>query len=132
MNPIACAQPVRARRAMIVSGDPAATDAGLHAFESGGNAVDAAVSMAFVLGVTHPAMCSLGGGGHVLVRTRDGRTAFFDFREQAPAAATREMFAGAPGDAVKGWRAAAVPGYVKGWERVHRRFGKLPWKQLLR
>ena len=90
------------------------------------------MAMAFVLAVTHPAMCGLGGGGHVLVRTGAGAASFFDFREQAPAAAARDMFADSAGDAVKGWRAAAVPGYVRGWDTIHRRFGVKPWPDLLR
>ena len=121
------AQPQHARQAMVVSGDPAATDTGLAVLKAGGNAMDAATAMAFVLGVTHSAMTGLGGGGHVLVRMHDGRTAFFDFREQAPGKASRGMFLDGHGnlspDAVTGWRAAAVPGYVKGWEAAHRRFG---------
>ena len=129
------AQPQHARQAMVVSGDATATDAGLAVLKAGGNAMDAATAMAFVLGVTHSGMTGLGGGGYVLVRMHDGRTAFFDFREQAPGKASRDMFLDGHGnlspDAVTGWRAAAVPGYVKGWETAHRRFGSKPWKELL-
>ena len=129
------AQPVHARHGMVVSGDSFATDTGLAVLNAGGNAIDAATAMAFTLGVTHPAMTGLGGGGHVLIRMSDGRTAFLDFREQAPGKATRDMFVDARGnlspDAVSGWRAAAVPGYVKGWETAHRKFGRKPWKELL-
>ena len=86
------AQPQHARQAMVVSGDPIATDTGLAVLKAGGNAMDAATAMAFALGVTHSGMSGLGGGGHVLVRMHDGRTAFFDFREQAPGKASRGMF----------------------------------------
>src|SRR5205085_1894144 len=86
------AQPYRARHAMVVSGETNATEAGVTVLKHGGNAVDAAVAMAFVLGVTHSGMCGLGGGGYVLLRMADGRTDFFDFREQAPGKASREMF----------------------------------------
>src|SRR5437773_2589227 len=71
------AQPQRARQAMVVSGDSAATDAGLTVLKAGGNAMDAATAMAFALGVTHSAMTGLGAGGHALVRMHDGRTSFF-------------------------------------------------------
>jgi gamma-glutamyltranspeptidase/glutathione hydrolase len=134
-NEMWSAQPLHARHAMVVSGDTFATDAGVAVLKAGGNAMDAATAMAFTLGVTHSAMTGLGGGGHILVRMSDGRTAFLDFREQAPGKASRDMFLDARGnlspDAVTGWRAAAVPGYVKGWEIAHRRFGARPWKELL-
>src|SRR5690348_9404139 len=86
------AQPYRAKHAMVVSGETNATDAGLAVLKSGGNAMDAAVAMGFVLGVTHSGMTGLGGGGYILVRMGDGRTTFFDFREQAPGRASRDMF----------------------------------------
>ena len=129
------AQPYRAKRAMAVSGETNATDAGLAVLKAGGNAIDAAVAMGFVLGVTHSGMTGLGGGGHVLVRMADGRTSFFDFREQAPGRATRDMFLDASGnltnESVIGWKAAAVPGNVKGFETAHRKFGSKSWSELL-
>src|SRR5436309_12262887 len=108
------AQPYRAKRAMVVSGEANATDAGLAVLKSGGNAIDAAVAMGFVLSVTHSGMTGLGGGGYILVRMADGATTFFDFREQAPGRSSRNMFLDASGnltqDTVPGWNAAAVPG----------------------
>src|SRR5262249_30080456 len=77
------AQPLRAKHAMVTSGETNATEAGLSVLKSGGNAMDAAVAIAFVLGVTHSGMCGLGGGGYALVRMADGRAAFFDLRERA-------------------------------------------------
>src|SRR5205085_7825556 len=112
------AQPYRARHAMVVSGEANATEAGVTVLKHGGNAMDAAVAMAFVLSVTHSGMCGLGGGGYVLLRMADGRTGFFDFREQAPGKSSGDMFLDASGklspDSVTGWRAAVVPGNVKG------------------
>src|SRR5881275_3179640 len=111
-NLVWAAQPYRAKRAMVVSGEANATDAGLAVLKSGGNALDAAVAMGFVLGVTHSGTTGLGGGGYILVRMADGRTTFFDFREQAPGRASREMFLDAKGNLTKesttGWKAAAV------------------------
>src|SRR5689334_18874671 len=74
-----CAQPYRARHAMVVSGETNATDSGIAVLKAGGNAMDAAVAMGFVLSVTHSGMNGLGGGGYILVRMADGRTSFFDF-----------------------------------------------------
>jgi Gamma-glutamyltransferase len=129
------AQPNRARHAMVVSGQPVASDTGLAVLKAGGNAMDAAIAMGFVMSVVHSGMCGLGGGGHILVRMKDGRTAFLDFREQAPIKSSRDMFLDAQGhlspDTLTGWRAPAVPGYVKGLEAAHAKFGSKPWKDLL-
>jgi gamma-glutamyltranspeptidase / glutathione hydrolase len=129
------AQPYRAKHAMVVSGETNATDVGVSVLRAGGNAMDAAIAMGFVLGVTHSGMTGLGGGGYILVRMADGRTTFFDFREQAPGRASRNMFLDAAGnltkDSVIGWKAAAVPGTVKGYETAHREFGTKPWAELV-
>src|SRR5690242_14480771 len=110
------AQPVRSRHGMVVTREPHATAAGLEALKSGGNAIDAAVAVGFALAVTHPSAGNLGGGGFMLIRFADGRTAFLDFRERAPGKATREMYWGPDGnptnDSVLGWRAPGVPGSV--------------------
>ena len=127
--------PVRARHAMVVAREAHAADAGLSVLRAGGSAVDAAVAVGFVLAVTHPPAGNLGGGGFLLARFADGRTTFIDFRERAPAAATRNMYLDAAGrvtrDSVAGWRAAGVPGTVRGFELVHRRYGRRPWGELL-
>lgn len=128
-------QPVRARHAMVVTREPHATEAGLAVLRAGGNAVDAAVATGFALAVTHPAAGNLGGGGFMLIRFADGRATFIDFRERAPAAATRDMYLGADGkptrDSVEGWRAVAVPGTVRGFEYAARKYGTRPWAELL-
>lgn len=128
-------EPVRARKAMVVAQEPNATDAGVAVLRSGGNAVDAAVAVGFALAVTHPSAGNLGGGGFMLIRFADGRTAFFDFRERAPRSAARDMYIGKDGNATRdsrvGWRAAGVPGTVAGLEAAHRKYGSKPWPQLL-
>src|SRR4051794_48492 len=77
---------------VVVSVSAPGSDAGLTILQQGGNAVDAAVATAFALAVTHPAAGNLGGGGFMLVRSPDGKASVFDYRETAPAAATRTMF----------------------------------------
>ena len=129
-------QPARARHAMVVTREAHATDAGEAVLESGGNAVDAAVAVAFTLAVTHPSAGNLGGGGFMLIRFADGRSTFIDFRERAPAAASHDMYidpsTGKPGeDSIVGYRASGVPGTVRGMEYAHNKFGSKPWKELV-
>ncbi|MCC6535946.1 MAG: gamma-glutamyltransferase [Bryobacterales bacterium] len=128
-------QPVRFKKAMVVAQEPHAADVGVDILRAGGNAVDAAVAVGFALAVTYPVAGNLGGGGFALIRMADGRTAFLDFRERAPLSATRNMYLDAAGnptrDSVSGWRAAGVPGSVRGLEAMHRKFGSRPWAKLL-
>ena len=103
--------------------------------KAGGNAVDAAVAVAFTLAVTYPEAGNLGGGGFATVYFK-GRPYFLDYRERAPAAATATMYLDANGQVVAGAstvgaRAAAVPGTVLGLWQLHRRFGVLPWRRLV-
>jgi gamma-glutamyltranspeptidase / glutathione hydrolase len=129
-------QPVRARHAMVVTEEPLAADVGVGVLRSGGNAVDAAVAVGLALAVTYPNAGNLGGGGFILTRLAGGRTSFIDFRERAPAQATRKMYldkAGAPTeDSVIGWRASGVPGTVRGLELAHKKFGTKPWAELVK
>jgi gamma-glutamyltranspeptidase/glutathione hydrolase len=128
--------PVRERHAMVVAQQPNATDVGVAVLKSGGNAVDAAVAVAFALAVTHPTAGNLGGGGFLLLRTASGEATFFDFREKAPAQSTRDMYVDpATGkltrDSVVGWRAAGVPGTVHGLWTAHKKYGTKRWADLL-
>lgn len=129
-------EPVRARKAMVVAQEPNATDAGVAVLKAGGNAVDAAVAVAFALSVTHPFAGNIGGGGFLLARFADGRTAFIDFREAAPAGASHDMYLDAQGnpthDSLVGWRASGVPGTVRGLELAHKKYGRKPWAELVR
>ncbi|MGH9662462.1 MAG: gamma-glutamyltransferase, partial [Bryobacteraceae bacterium] len=132
---LAAGQPVRAKRAMVATGESSATDAGVAVLKSGGSAMDAAVAIGFALGVTHSGMGGLGGGGYLLARFADGRTAFVDFREKAPGKSSRDMFLDAAGamsaDSRVGWRAAGVPGTVRGLEYAHKKWGRKAWAELL-
>ena len=128
-------EPVRARKAMVVAQEPNATDAGVAVLQAGGNAVDAAVAVAFALSVTYPVAGNLGGGGFLLARFADGRTTFIDFREAAPIGASHDMYLDAEGaptrDSLVGWRAAGVPGTVRGLELAHNKYGRKPWAELV-
>ena len=81
---------------MVVSAHPLASEAGVQVLKAGGNAVDAAVAVAFALAVVHPQAGNLGGGGFLVVRMADGRTGAIDFREKAPRAAHRDMYLHSP------------------------------------
>lgn len=133
--PMSAAQPVRARHAMVATREPHATDVGVAVLESGGNAVDAAIAVGFALAVTHPSAGNIGGGGFMLVRFADGRSTFLDFRERAPEKASRDMYLDASGkptaDSVAGYRAAGVPGTVRGFEYASKKYGHKPWADLV-
>ena len=127
---------VRSTRGMVVSVSAPASDIGAAILARGGNAVDAAVATAFALSVTHPSAGNIGGGGFMVIRLPDGRATTIDYRERAPLSATPTLFAPsgtlirALGDT--GWLAAGVPGTVRGLELAHKKFGKLPWNEVVR
>ncbi|RKT24521.1 gamma-glutamyltransferase 1 [Paraburkholderia sp. RAU2J] len=115
--------------------DRYSADAAQQIFAAGGNAVDAAVAIAFTLAVTRPDAGNIGGGGFMTV-FMDGKPYFLDYRERAPQQATRGMYVDdkgnlVPGMSVVGHRAVGVPGTVDGMWEAQRRFGKLKWKQVL-
>ncbi|HWB52032.1 MAG TPA: gamma-glutamyltransferase [Stellaceae bacterium] len=115
---------------MVVSAHRAASEAGLAILKAGGNAVDAAVAVGYALAVVDPCCGNIGGGGFMLIRNAGGVTAFINFRETAPAAATAAMYLDAAGDPVRdasrnGYRAVAVPGTVSGLDLALTRYGRL-------
>ena len=124
-------EPVYARKGMVVAQEPLAADVGVAVLKSGGNAVDAAVAVGFALAVTYPYAGNIGGGGFMLIRMADGRTTFIDFRENSPRKATHDMYLDASGnptrDSLLGWRAAGVPGTVRGLELASKKYGRKPW-----
>src|SRR5258707_15786465 len=95
-------RPSHAQHAMVVSLHELASRAGVEMMQAGGNAVDAAVATGFALAVVHPPAGNLGGGGFMLIRLADGKTHFLDYREKAPAAATRDMYLDAHGNVIEG------------------------------
>jgi gamma-glutamyltranspeptidase / glutathione hydrolase len=129
-------QPTYARKVMVVAEEDLATEVGVSVLRSGGNAVDAAVAVGFALAVTHPYAGNIGGGGFMLIRMAGGRSTFIDFREKAPAASTHDMYLSArgtpTGDSVLGWRAAGVPGTVRGLALANKKYGRKPWAELVK
>src|ERR1700686_2882192 len=115
-------QAVRGSHAMVATDEELGSQAGVAILKQGGNAVDAAVAVAFALAVVEPAAGNIGGGGFMLVRLSGGRTTFLDYREVAPRAATRNMYIQPDGKlddkASLGYRSVAVPGTVAGLELV--------------
>ena len=129
------ARPVEGEHGVVVSSHPIASNVGIEVMRRGGNAVDAAVAVAFALAVVHPVAGNIGGGGFMMIRMHDGTVGALDFRETAPAAATRGMYvdsAGVPTDAsLTGPRSVGVPSSVAGMYEAHRKFGHLSWKELI-
>jgi gamma-glutamyltranspeptidase/glutathione hydrolase len=126
-----------ASRAALSTVSPLTTQVGLSVLKSGGNAADAAVAVAFALVAAHPQAGNLGGGGFlVYFEAKTGAIWTLDFRETAPAAASREMYATKDGSVSissrNGPLAAAVPGTVAGLAAIHEKFGSRPWKELLK
>ncbi len=133
-------EPVRARHGVVASTNEVASQVGVDIMKRGGNAVDAAIAVAFALAVTHPAAGNLGGGGFMMIRLADGRTTAIDYREMAPAAATRNIYLDKNGNviegeggSIEGYRAAGVPGTVRGMELALKKYGshRLTWAQLI-
>src|SRR5262249_17852363 len=112
------------------------SEIGLEILKKGGNAVDAAVATAFALAVAYPQAGNIGGGGFMVIhpgRRRSDSPAtqpvVIDYRETAPAAASKTMFS--KDDSWYGHKVVGVPGTVRGLALAHHRFGKLPWKEIV-
>jgi gamma-glutamyltranspeptidase/glutathione hydrolase len=132
-------KPVASRHDMVAAAHPLATRAGEEILRAGGNAVDAAIAVQFVLGLVEPQSSGLGGGAFLLYHdAKHERLVAYDGREMAPAAARPERFLDADGhplaflDAVASGLSVGVPGTVRLLETVHRRHGKLAWPRLFR
>ncbi len=123
-------------RAMVVSAHPLASQVGKEIMQKGGNAVDAAVAVQFALAVVYPGAGNIGGGGFMMTRMADGTTNALDYREKAPMAGGRDMYIGENGEVIpqsstRGHLAAGVPGSVAGFEAAHKKYGELPWPDLV-
>lgn len=119
----------------VVSAHPLASKVGVEMMKKGGNAFDAAIATQLALAVVYPGAGNIGGGGFLLGVMNDGKTVALDYREKAPAAATRNMYLDGKGNAQtnlsqKGHLSAGVPGTVAGLFTTHQ-YAKLPFKVLI-
>lgn len=123
-------------RSMVVTAHPLASAVGADILRSGGNSVDAAIAVQFALAVVYPDAGNIGGGGFLVLRQADGFVDALDYREEAPAAAHRNMYLNKKGKVIKGLSqkghlAAGVPGTVDGMVQAHEKYGTMPWQTLL-
>ena len=128
---------VESKRGLVVSVSAPASDVGAAILAKGGNAVDAAVATAFALAVTHPSAGNIGGGGFMIIRLPNGTATTIDYRERAPGKSTPTMYIGSDGKidrslTAAGWLASGVPGTVRGLELAHKKYGKLPWAEVVK
>src|SRR2546428_4774566 len=128
-------KPATAQHAMVVAAHPVAAQAGVEILKQGGNAIDAAVAVAFALEVVLPDAGNIGGGGFIVHRSAAGEVLALDYREAAPAGATHDMYLDSAGNvtdkSLVGHLAAGVPGSVAGLYAAWTRLGSLPWPSLL-
>lgn len=133
-------EPVRGKHAMVASQQEIASKVGVETMKKGGNAVDAAIAVAFALAVVYPIAGNLGGGGFMLIRFNDGRTTAIDYREMAPALASRDVYLDRNGSLIEGegssiigYRASGVPGTLAGLEMAFKKYGskKISWAEIV-
>lgn len=120
----------------VVTAHPLASEVGVEILKKGGNAVDAAIAVKFALAVVYPNAGNLGGGGFMVYRAKDGQISSLDFREKAPSKAFKDMYLDQNGNPITdlslyGQLAAGVPGSVAGMDEAFKKYGSLPWKDLL-
>jgi gamma-glutamyltranspeptidase/glutathione hydrolase len=123
--------PTESTTGLVVSAQHLAAEAGVDILRQGGNAIDAAVAMGYVEAVVNPCCGNIGGGGFLTAHLPDGRDIFLNFRETAPAAATRDMYLNASGQPVPdaslhGWKSVGVPGSVLGLDTALAKYGTMP------
>lgn len=128
--------PERANHGMVVSSHKLASEAGIRILQDGGNAIDAAIATGLALAVVHPAAGNIGGGGFMIVHTKDGKVTAFDFREKAPLGAHERIYVDSAGNYIEdisheGYLAIGVPGTIAGFDLAFKRFGTMTWDDLV-
>jgi len=128
--------PVEGKNGMVVSGQYLASQVGADILKKGGNAFDAAVAVGYALAVVYPAAGNIGGGGLMTARLANGKDIFLNFREKAPAAATKDMYLDAKGKVIpdlstKGYLSVAVPGTVMGLNTILKKYGTLSLQEVM-
>ena len=126
---------INCSKGAVVSAHPLASMVGLSILKKGGNAVDAAIATQLALAVVYPGAGNIGGGGFMVAHLKSGKNITLDYREKAPAKASRDMYLDAAGNPIKnlsldGHLAAGVPGTVAGLF-ASMKYAKLPFKTLI-
>ncbi len=129
-------EPVSAAHGMVVCTEPIAAKVGIEVLQNGGNAMDAAIATAFALSVTYPSCGNIGGGGFLAYYQPNGNVTTIDFRITAPLSASEGSYLGKDGKKIdyslfNTIKAAPVPGTIAGLELAHKKFGSLPWADLI-
>jgi gamma-glutamyltranspeptidase / glutathione hydrolase len=127
---------ITADSGIVVSAHPQSSRIGAGILRKGGNAIDAAVATEFALAVCYPEAGNIGGGGFMVVRTSDGKSEVIDYREKAPEHASRDMYLDKSGNVTEGLStnthlASGVPGTVDGMIKVHSKYGRLSFKDVI-
>ncbi|WKD86306.1 Glutathione hydrolase proenzyme [Polaribacter huanghezhanensis] len=125
-----------ADQAMVVSARVEASQIGSDILKKGGNAYDAMIATQLALAVVYPVAGNIGGGGFMVFRHHDGKSGALDFREKAPLTASRDMYLDKEGNVIPGKssfgvHSSGVPGSVAGIVEVYKKYGSLPFKELV-
>ena len=134
---ISCNSPENiAIKAAVVSARTEASNIGVNIMNKGGNAFDAMIATDLALSVCYPNAGNIAGGGFLVYRKNDGSFGSLDYREKAPSLASRDMYLNSDGNVINGKSiigglAVGVPGTVAGLYEVHKKFGSLPWSELV-
>ncbi len=133
---VVSAKSLTAKNGLVVSSTQDASDIGVQVLKDGGNAVDAAVAVAYALAVTHPYAGNIGGGGFMVLYDQHGNATAIDYREEAPSGATKTMYQDKQGNVIthlsrKGPLASGVPGTVAGFSYALKKYGTKPLKELI-
>ncbi|KAJ6302191.1 hypothetical protein OIU77_016307 [Salix suchowensis] len=123
---------VVASHGVVATDDERCSRIGLDALREGGHAVDASVAASLCLGVVGLASSGMGGGSFMMILLANGEAQAFDMRETAPMKASEDMYAGNATKKAKGALSIAVPGELAGLHRAWRKYGRLPWKRLVK
>jgi gamma-glutamyltranspeptidase/glutathione hydrolase len=128
--------PTESATGLVVSAQRLAAEAGVNILRQGGNAIDAAVAVGYAEAVVNPCCGNIGGGGFLTAHLPDGRDIFLNFRETAPAAASRDMYLDPnglpiPGASLHGWKSAGVPGSVLGLDTALTKYGTMPRRAVM-
>ena len=121
---------------MVVCANPEAAAIGKIILAKGGTAYDAAIAVEFALAVCHPSAGNIGGGGFMVLRDNNGNAESLDYREKAPAAASRDMYLDKDKNPIKDMsifthQSSGVPGTVDGMFKLHEKYGTIPFAELI-